>query len=574
LNLSKIRQNRPRYLGHGDEGLEEELKIFINESYESLNSLDKELVSLGKNPENTEILSTIHANYQTFLESSKFLRFPKLESLTHIGERLTNHVIQSDFDINSEMITTMMKLNTAIREIVFTIDETGKEPSHINASIISDVEEVIVKSETNVNDISDSSDFLLAGIPTAGALGSEADMMDRLMGIVVEMIHSKETLNRFYFKFKDLGYYQAITRLSLLISDFYNQIKQSRNQSVGSLVMNLDKIMKDDARARGKSTALRIIGKDKELDSRMMEGLRVCLIQMVKNAVEHGIELPDFRLAEEKPADGAITIECSYKGELFHAVVTDDGAGIDPELIRKRLVDKGLMLSDEVTQIDDSDILQFLFKEGYCGLNESGSFVGGRPTGLDIVKAKVESMGGGVYLQSSLRGKGTEIHLTLPMINAIVPVISVVFGRERYAIAKVHLFEVLQIDSESLLKKVEIMYGHSVFKHKNRKIPLLYMKQILKYEDSPDEVREENPIVNMVILESGGIHFGLVADLIQDMEEAVVRPLNMQISSIYLFSGVTILQDEKPALILDIGEIRRRHLTNRDLILAISEEDA
>lgn len=552
--------------------MQDELRIFVNESYETLNSLDKELVSLGKNPENMEILSTIHANYQTFLESSKFLKFPKLESLTHIGERLTNQLLQSDYEINNEMITTMMKLNTAIREIIFTIDETGKEPSHINASIITDVEEVIVKSETNIKDISESSEFLLGTAPTPGGFSSEADIMERLMGIAVEMLHMRETMNRFYQKFKDLEYYQTTTRLSMLIMDFYSLVKQSRSQSVGSLVMNLDKIMKDEARVRGKSVALRIIGKDKELDSRMMEGLRICLIQLVKNAVEFGIENPDERIAAEKSPDGAITIECSYKGELFHTIVSDDGAGFDPDAIRKRLVDKGLMLSEEVARISDEDILEYIFKDGYCGLNEAGSFVGGKPTGLDIVKAKIESMGGGVYLASSIRGKGTEIHLTLPMINAIVPVISVVFGKERYAIAKVHLYEVIQIDSESLLRKVETLHTYPVFHFKNRKIPLLYLKQILKYEDEPNENKEKNPTVNIVILEADGVRFGLVADLVQDMEEAVIRPLNSQINSIYLFSGVTILQDEKPALILDVAEIRRRHLNNRELIQEISEE--
>ncbi|MCX8000028.1 MAG: chemotaxis protein CheW, partial [Leptospiraceae bacterium] len=383
----------------------------------------------------------------------------------------------------------------------------------------------------------------------------------------------REPLKRFYSRLKDLSYYQTITRLSNLMLDFYSVVKQSRTQTIGTLVINLDKIMKDEARARGKSVALRIVGKDKELDSRIMEGLRICLIQLVKNAVEFGIENPDERLAAEKSPDGAITIECSYKGELFHVIVADDGGGFDPEAIRKRLVDKGLMLSEEVEKISDEDILEFVFKDGYCGLNEAGSFVGGKPTGLDIVKAKIESMGGRVYLASSLRGRGTEIHLTLPMVNAIVPVISVFFGKERYAIAKVHLYEVLQIDSESLIKRVETIHAHPVFHFKNRKFPLLYLKQILKSEDIQEEKKEPNPIVNIVILEADGIRFGLVADLVQDMEEAIIRPLNSQISSIYLFSGVTILQDEKPALILDVVEIRRRHLNDKDLIQAIAEDE-
>lgn len=552
---------------------EEELKIFINESYETLNSLDKELVLLGKNPENSEILNTIHANYQTFLESSKFLRFTKLESLTHIGERLINQLIRSDIDLSNEIITTIMKLNSAIREIIFNIEETGKEPSHINASIISDVEEIIIKSEDDTKEVSnDSADFLLAGMPTSGILGSEGDMMERLLGVIVEMFHVKETLLRFHQKFQDLQYYQSVSRLGRLIDEAYEQIRYSRTQPIGTLVMNLDKIMKDEARSKSKSANLRIIGKEKLLDSRLVEGLRVCLIQLVKNSVEHGIELPENRIANDKGPDGAITIECSYLGELFHVIVTDDGQGIDPASIRKRLVEKGLIFTEEAKSISDQDILDYVFKDGYFGLNESGHFLGGKPSGFDVVKAKIETMGGRAYLESSKPGIGTEIHMTLPMVNAIVPVISVSFGKERYAIAKNHLFEVLQIDSEALLTRIETLHGFSVFIHRKKKYPLLYMKQILKYEDE-DAPEEDNPIVNIVILENGGIRFGLVADKVQDMEQAVIRPLNPQLSGIYLFSGVTVLQDEKPALILDVGEIRRRHMNNRNLIMAIAEEN-
>ncbi len=162
-----------------------------------------------------------------------------------------------------------------------------------------------------------------------------------------------------------------------------------------------------------------------------------------------------------------------------------------------------------------------------------------------------------------------EVHMTFPVINSIVPIISVAFGRERYAIAKAHLNEILQIDSETLIENITVIHGYSVFHWKGKKYPLLFMKQILKAEDNP---HEENPMVNLIILESRGMKVALVGDKVQDMEEAVVRPLSTQINGIYLFSGMTILQDEKPALILDVGEIVRKNLNHRELQMAISDE--
>lgn len=551
--------------------MEDELKIFLSESYETLNSLDKELILLSKNPGGaTQSLHTIHANYRTFLESSKFLRFQKLESLTHIGERLVNQVIESELDISSEMITTILKLNTTIREIIFTIDETGKEPTHINSSIISDVEDVIKKSEqeslTEVDD-GGSSELLLAGAPATGS--AENDIMDRLTNILVELIHTRVTLEKFQSELRNLKFYQAVSRMTALINDMYNQVRQAKNQPIGSLMQNLDKIVKDIAKSSGKSIALRVIGKDREVDSRQIEGIRICLIQLLKNSIEHGIEDPDERISRDKNPDGEITIECTVRGELFHIIVSDDGDGLDPAKIRKRLVDRNLLLTDEAEQIPDYDIVHYIFKDNFSGLGEHGNFIGGRASGFDIVKVKLESMGGRVYLQDSIRGKGMEVHMTFPVINSIVPIISVAFGRERYAIAKAHLNEILQIDSETLIENITVIHGYSVFHWKGKKYPLLFMKQILKAEDNP---HEENPIVNLIILESRGMKVALVGDKVQDMEEAVVRPLSTQINGIYLFSGMTILQDEKPALILDVGEIVRKNLNHRELQMAISDE--
>ena len=120
----------------------DKLKLFLDESYETLNSLDKQLIQLGKNPDQREYLDTIHANFKTFLDSAKLFGFNKLGSMTHIGERLIDHLRSSEYDLSNEIITIILKLNFSIRDIVFAIDETGKEPQLINSSMVSDIEEI------------------------------------------------------------------------------------------------------------------------------------------------------------------------------------------------------------------------------------------------------------------------------------------------------------------------------------------------------------------------------------------------------------------------------------------------
>ena len=182
---------------------------------------------------------------------------------------------------------------------------------------------------------------------------------------------------------------------------------------------------------------------------------------------------------------------------------------------------------------------------------------------MDIAKAKIETMGGRIFLKNSMKGKGVDIHLTLPQVNAIVPVICVNFGKERYAIPKIYLVEIVPMDSESLIKGIEVIQGHSVFIRRGKRYPLIYMKQILRYEDPDMKELPENPLIHIVVLENDGMQFAMVADGVSDMEEAVVRSMSSQLSGIFLFSGATILSDEKPSLILDIGEIQRHYLNSK-----------
>jgi len=554
--------------------VEEELRIFLSESYETLNSLDRELIQLGKNPESEDILRTIHANFQTFLESSKFLHFTKLESLTHIGERLITQLIQSDSEVSGEMITTILKLNMVIREIIFHIDEKGSEPSEINNSIIRDVEEVIKKKESEgmIGDINDVTDIFMAGTPTPGVT-NESDLTDRLMNTVVEMIHVRGRLFNFRPFIKSYEYSQIIARMSGLVNDVYTQVRSSKTQPVGTLVLNLDKIIKDTAKQLGKSVILRIIGKEREVDAKLLEGLRIALVQILHNSVTHGVERTDQRIAQDKSPDGSITIECYQSGELFHSIISDDGEGLDPDKIRKKLVEKSVLFTEEASKIPDDEVVHYIFKDGYAGLNEAGGFIGGRPSGLDIAKAKIETMGGRIFLKNSQKGRGVDIHLTLPQINAIVPVVCVNFGKERYAIPKIYLVEIVPLDSESLIKGIEVIQGNSVFIRRGKRYPLIYMKQVLRYEDPDMKELPENPLIHIIILENDGMQFAMVADGVTDMEEAVVRSLSSQLSGIFLFSGATILSDEKPSLILDIGEIQRHYINSKAIKKIVNFEE-
>jgi two-component system, chemotaxis family, sensor kinase CheA len=554
--------------------LEKDRVAFLSESYELLNSLDSELIELGKNPESNDLLHSVHAHYQTFLESSKIQRYSKLESIVHIAERLISHLLQTDHEVSNEMSTTILKLNMSIREILFIIDDTGKEPDHLNESIINDVEAVINKTEDEgfMDEMGNTTDLLLAGsLPSTQ--NSHAELLDRFMNIVVELHNSKSIFDQFQKEFRSLSFLQETNRLSNLVSDLYSEIKNARSQPIGTLMMNFDKIIKDTAEPLTKQIILRVNGKEKELDNILLESLKQSLMQLIKNSVEHGIETEEERKSKGKNSEGLIIIDCHIKGEFFHSIYSDDGAGLDPEKIRQKFIDKNVMLSEEASQIPDNEIIHYIFKDGFAGFNELGGFIGGKPSGMDIAKVRLESIGGKIFLERNKPGKGLEIHLQIPMINSIIQVVSANFGIERYAIPKIYLLEVIHIDTENLLKKLEIEHGYTFFPWKDKRIPILYMKQILKYEEPITDKLPENPIVNLLVLDNDGKHFAMVADSVSDIEEVILKPLGPQLNDIFLFSGVTILQDTKPALILNTTEIYNHYLGNPILKKLVNREE-
>ncbi|HMX30868.1 MAG TPA: chemotaxis protein CheW, partial [Leptospiraceae bacterium] len=202
----------------------------------------------------------------------------------------------------------------------------------------------------------------------------------------------------------------------------------------------------------------------------------------------------------------------------------------------------------------------FIFQQGFSSSKSSA--------GLDIVRSNIEQIAGKFYIYRNIPGKGVEFHITLPLIDEIVPSVIVSVGKERYIVTRANLYEIMQTESDSFINTLEVINGFPTYKHRGDLIPILFLSQILKYEDDKevaDRQRDAGKKISILIVEVNQFKYGLVADSVEDMNEVVVRPLNFEIKNVYLFSGLTVLKDETPALILDVGEIMRVHLKHLDL---------
>lgn len=546
----------------------DQIKLFLDESYETLNSLDKQLIQLGKNLDQRDFLETIHANYKTFLDSAKLFGFNKLASMTLIGERLVDRLRSSEYDLTHEIITIILKLNFSIRDIIFSIDETSKEPQLINSSLISDIEELINKQDSgeefivaSSDDEDDDSRISSTDIPIAlTPIFTENETMDALMNTIIPLIQTQVQIKELAFNDRNSPLETHSRKLEFLVRDLYTKVHGAKTKTLGTLLHNFDKVVSDIAQMQDKQVSFHIEGGEKELDTRMLDILRNCLIHIIKNSVEHGIEMPEIRTELNKPAMGEIQLDAFHHGELFYIKIKDDGAGIEPARVKRKLIEKNILLTEEAERLNDEEAIDFIFKEGFSNSKSSA--------GLDIVRSNIEQIAGKFYIYRNIPGKGVEFHITLPLIDEIVPSVIVSVGRERYIITRANLYEIMQTESDSFINTLEVINGFPTYKHRGDLIPILFLSQILKYEDDKevaDRQRDAGKKISILIVEVNQFKYGLVADAVEDMNEVVVRPLNFEIKNVYLFSGLTILKDETPALILDVGEIMRVHLKHLDL---------
>ena len=537
----------------------DQLKLFLDESYETLNSLDKQLILLGKNSDQREYLDTIHANFKTFLDSAKLFGFNKLGSMTHIGERLVDHLRNSEYDLTQEIITIILKLNFSIRDIIFAIDETGKEPQLINSSMVSDSEEFIVASSDDEDE--DPKRISSTDIPIAlTPIFTENETMDSLMNTIIPLLQTQIQIKEIAStdKFSPLDTHSR--KLELLVRDLYTKVHGAKTKTLGTLLHNFDKVVSDIAQMQDKQVSFIIEGGEKELDTRMLDILRNCLIHIIKNSVEHGIEMPEIRTELGKSSMGEIHLKAFHHGELFYIKIKDDGAGIEPARVKRKLIEKNLLLTEEAERLTDQEAIDFIFQHGFSGSKSSA--------GLDVVRTNIEQISGKFYIFKNTPNKGVEFHITLPLIDEIVPSVVVSVGVEKYIITRANLYEIMQLESDTFINTLEVINGFPTYKHRGDLIPIIFLSQILKYEDDKevaDRQKDAGKKISILILEVNQFKYGLVADLVEDMNEVVVRPLNYEIKNVYLFSGLTILKDESPALILDVGEIMRVHLKNLDL---------
>jgi two-component system, chemotaxis family, sensor kinase CheA len=381
-------------------------------------------------------------------------------------------------------------------------------------------------------------------------------VLDKLMTLVGELVLARNQLLQVSNTVHDTSLQAVSQRMNLIATELQEQVMKTRMQPIGNIWAQFPRTVRDVALGCGKEVTIEMEGKETELDKTIIEAIKDPLTHLVRNSVDHGIELPEARVQAGKQRTGRLILRAFHEGGQVIIEITDDGGGLKPERIRQKALDRGIVTAEQSARMSEREIFNLIFLPGFSTA-EKITNVSGRGVGMDVVKTNVEKIGGTVDIQST-PGKGTTVRVKIPLTLAIIPALVVTCGGDRYAIPQVSLLELVRIKAEDVGKSIELVHGAPVYRLRGRLLPLVYLSRELKLPADDQAAKANNSAVNIVVLQADGRQFGLVVDQINDTEEIVVKPLRKQLKTVKTFAGSSIMGDGKVALILDVLGLAQR----------------
>ncbi|MEM7204124.1 MAG: chemotaxis protein CheA [Planctomycetota bacterium] len=534
------------------EGMEEVLKEFIVESYEGLDQLDRDLVTLEEDPSSAELLSRIFRTIHTIKGSSGFLALGKLEAIAHVGENLLSLLRDGRRTLTADMTSALLSMADAIRGILGHVEQEQNEGFEDHSKLVEVLTQLVdtgqvmtqvtgpAESTPSANDPPSepmnsepmtseptnnvaepappvesaasvestppvapskepspaSRDEASAAPATEARAQSVSDnsirvdvgLLDTLMNLVGELVLARNQILQYTATQEDTAFTGTSQRLNLVTTELQEGVMKTRMQPIGNVWSKFPRVVRDLAISCGKKVRIEMEGRDTELDKTIIESIKDPLTHAIRNAVDHGIEKPDARAERGKPEDGTIWLRAFHEGGQVNIEISDDGGGIDPEKVKRKAISTGVVTSDRAARMGEKELINLITMPGFSTA-EAITNVSGRGVGMDVVRTNIEKIGGVIDIQSNV-GEGTTIKIKIPLTLAIIPALIVTSGGDRFAIPQVNLLELVRLEGSTGNNGIETIHGSPVYRLRGNLLPLAYLNAELE-RDGPTEAPDE-----------------------------------------------------------------------------------
>ncbi|UZM14432.1 chemotaxis protein CheA [Pseudomonas kielensis] len=377
--------------------------------------------------------------------------------------------------------------------------------------------------------------------------------LDEIMNMVGELVLVRNRLVRLGLNSGDEAMSKAVSNLDVVTADLQTAVMKTRMQPIKKVFGRFPRLVRDLARQLKKEINLELVGEETDLDKNLVEALADPLVHLVRNAVDHGIESPQEREDAGKSRGGKVVLAAEQEGDHILLSISDDGKGMDPNVLRAIAVKRGVMDKDAAERLSDTECYNLIFAPGFSTKTEI-SDVSGRGVGMDVVKTKISQLNGSINIYST-KGQGSKIVIKVPLTLAIMPTLMVMLGNQAFAFPLVNVNEIFHLD----LSRTNVVDGQEVVIVRDKALPLFYLKRWLVASAAHEEQREGH----VVILSVGTQRIGFVVDQLVGQEEVVIKPLGKMLQGTPGMSGATITGDGRIALILDVPSMLKRYATRR-----------
>lgn len=577
---------------------------FLIESQEGLDRMERCLTDLEQRPEDSGLLAEIFRSVHTIKGTTGFLGYKRLEKLAHAGENLLGLLRDGKLPATPSVVTTLLELLDGLRSILKSIEAEGTEGVDSDDALVARIEQAQApsakqadgasklrvrsvraarpsrknKTSTSVHRSnpkvvpdrsagegspiapriapSETAATALA-IPQTNAAEStlrvDVSLLNRMMNLVGELVLTRNQVLQATVGNANMTLLSR--RLDMVTADLREAVMKARLQPVSNLFSKMPRLVRDLAQVLHRQVRIEMEGQETELDKSLLEAIKDPLTHAVRNALDHGIEPPEVRMAAGKQTEGVLRLRAMQEGSHVLIEVSDDGAGVSPEKVRAKAIERGLVAADRAAQMTERELLQLIFLPGFSTASAVTN-VSGRGVGMDVVRTNVEKIGGKVEIDSRA-GEGTTLRLRIPLTLAIIPALIVRSLERSYALPQAALSELVHVSPTDGTPGIEWIDQAPLYRLRGCLLPLVFLNRLLVPSAAaiPECIRDESKDHFIAVLDADGRHFGLVVDVLNDPEEIVVKPLSAALKEIGVYSGATVLGSGELALILDPGAI-------------------
>src|SRR3954454_2154476 len=377
------------------------------------------------------------------------------------------------------------------------------------------------------------------------------DTLEHLMTMVSELVLTRNQLLEISRRNEDTEFKVPLQRLSNVTAELQEGVMKTRMQPIGNAWQKLPRIVRDLSGELGKQIELEMHGADTELDRQVLDLIKDPLTHMVRNSADHGLETPAERVAAGKAEQGTIRLSAYHEGGHIIICIADNGRGLNTGRIKAKALANGLVTETELEKLTEAQIHKFIFAPGFSTATTVTS-VSGRGVGMDVVRTNIDQIGGTIEVKS-VAGEGSSVTIKIPLTLAIVSALIVEAGGDRFAIPQLAVVELVRARANTD-HRIERIKDTPVLRLRNKLLPLMHLKKLLKIDGGADADPENGFIV---VTQVGSQTFGIVVDGVFHTEEIVVKPMSTKLRHIEMFSGNTILGDGAVIMIIDPNGIAK-----------------